>query len=431
MLSITYPTRDRQDGAKMLLDFTVGNFGPFRDDATLSMNATKITDHTENLLNSDLSDENILSSAIIFGPNAAGKTFFVNALSALIGVIQTVDGAIPSALYAPYRLSASCRESPVRMRIRLILGGILYDYRIEYESGTVISESLRYYPRKRPVRVFTRSAGNEFVGAKKHIEAMAAPGKTYLAMAALSGDPTCTGVRNAILNEFVILPPDLNILVQRSCAFSDGDPQKKAMTVKALNTADLGISDFTFTERKISLLDLKRKIPPELYESAQRSADTLSTRDIFLKHEFPSSEADEIGKMFPIELESAGTTCMFGLIAPLIDVLENGKILVMDELGAHLHPVLTRWIVEQFSERNNPNGAQLIANTHDISLMDIAGLLRRDQIWFVNKDRTDGSSELYCLSDFGGVRKDTDVLRRYLDGRFDAVPAVKHRGAIE
>ena len=88
------------------------------------------------------------------------------------------------------------------------------------------------------------------------------------------------------------------------------------------------------------------------------------------------------------------------------------------------------FIVKQFADPNNPNGAQLIANTHDISLMDIDELLRRDQIWFVNKDRKTGTSELYCLSDFDGVRKDTDVMRRYLDGRYDAVPVVRHRGVI-
>lgn len=110
--------------------------------------------------------------------------------------------------------------------------------------------------------------------------------------------------------------------------------------------------------------------------------------------------------------------------------MENGKVLIFDDLGAHLHPMVTRWIVRQFSRDNNPHGAQLIAGTHDIGLMDTDELLRRDQIWFVNKNREDGASELYSLSDFSGVRKDTDVLRRYLDGRFDTVPSIKHRRCI-
>ena len=140
---------------------------------------------------------------------------------------------------------------------------------------------------------------------------------------------------------------------------------------------------------------------------------------------------DEAGRFFPLDAESIGTLSVFGLIAPLIDALENGKVLVMDDLGAHLHPLLARWIVQQFDEYRNPNGAQLVASTHEVSLMDIEELLRRDQIWFVNKDREDGHSDLYCLSDFDGVRKDTDVIRRYLDGRYSAIPWVKHRGVLQ
>lgn len=413
----------------MLLDFTVGNFGPFRDDSTLSMNATKITEHPDNLLDSNLSNEDVLSSVIVFGPNAAGKSYITDAMYILKRIVQTVDENISASLYVPYRLSKSCRESPVRIRVRLIIEGLLYDYKVEYKAGEITSESLYYYPKNRPKRVFVRS-GEDYTGAKKRIIAMTTSGKTYLAMASVGADPLCSKVRNAILSDFVMLQSDLGALVQESCRFSDDNPERKAMTIRALGTADLGISDFTYSERQIKLVDLKNKLPPDLYESARRETDTLSTRDIFLRHDFTAPDVDEEGRVFPIELESAGTSCMFGLMAPLIDVLENGKVLIMDELGAHLHPMLTRWIVKQFSRENNPNGAQLIANTHDIGLMDIDELLRRDQIWFVNKSREDGASELYCLSDFDGVRKDTDVLRRYLDGRFDAVPAIRHRGVI-
>lgn len=414
----------------MLLDFTIGNYGPFREDATLSMDATRVGEHKENLLDVGSSRKGVLSSALIFGPNGAGKTFISNALMALRLVVRTVDEDIPDFLYTPYRVSASCRESPVRMRIRLILDGILYDYRVEYETGKVTYESLYYYPNKKAKRVFTRTEDEGYKGAKKSVMKMTTSGKTYLAMAALTADPICAKVRNAILGDIVILSPELDELVQRSCRSVGDDPKRKAVAIKALAAADFGISDFSYKERMIKLSDVKQKIPPEVYESALKSYDEFPMRDIFLRHDFTSPEADEEGRTIPMRLESAGTSCMFGLTDPLMDVLENGKVLVMDELGSHLHPLITRWIVKQFSSPNNPNGAQLIANTHDIGLMDIRELLRRDQIWFVNKSREDGSSELYCLSDFEGVRSNADVMIRYLDGRFDAVPAVRHRGVI-
>lgn len=414
----------------MILDFTIGNFGPFRDDTTLSMNATKTTEHRENIICSEITDKDILSSAIVFGPNAAGKSFVTDALLVLKEIVRIVDGAIPRALFIPYRLSKECRESPTRLGIRLILDGVLYDYRIEYKAGMVTSESLHHNPKGRSSRVFVRNGPEDYTVAKKRIVSMAKPGKTYLAMAAVGADPICAKVRNAILDDIVVLSGDPRMYTGSTCKASD-DPRKKAMTVKALGTADLGICDFTYEEEPIDIVDYQKKMPPELYDAMKAQSDTMSRIDTRLIHDFASPEIDDEGRTIPIEAESEGTRCIFGLMAPLIDALENGRTLVIDELGSHLHPMITRWIVKQFSSGNNPRGAQLVANTHDLSLMDIDGLLRRDQIWFVNRGRDNGISELYCLSDFEGVRKDTDVLRRYLDGRFDAVPAVKHRGVIE
>lgn len=128
----------------MLLDFTVGNFGPFRDDATLSLNATAITEHPDNLLDSNLSKEDVLSSAMVFGHNGAGKTHIIDAIQILKKVVKTVDGSIPSSLYIPCRLSESCRGFPVRIRVRLIIEGLLYDYKVEYKAGEITSESLFY-----------------------------------------------------------------------------------------------------------------------------------------------------------------------------------------------------------------------------------------------------------------------------------------------
>lgn len=395
----------------MLLDFTVGNFGPFRDDSTLSMNATKITEHPVNLLDSNLSDEDVLSSVIVFGPNAAGKSYITDAMYILKRIVQTVDENISASLYVPYRLSKSCRGSPVRIKVRLIIEGLLYDYKVEYKAGEITSESLFYYPKNRPKRVFARN-GDEYVGAKKRIAAMTASGRTYLAMASLNSDPLCTKVCNAILTEFVVLPSDLNDLAPGSCRSIDGDSRRKTAVLGVLDILDLGIDDIVCSNGQ------------------DRPVDGITTEDVFLRHGFASPNTDEEGRTIPIELESSGTQCILGLIPSLIDALENGRVLIIDDLGAHLHPMVTSWIVRQFSRDNNPHGAQLIAGTHDIGLMDTDELLRRDQIWFVNKNREDGASELYCLSDFNGVRKDTDVLRRYLDGRFDAVPSIKHRRCI-
>lgn len=105
--------------------------------------------------------------------------------------------------------------------------------------------------------------------------------------------------------------------------------------------------------------------------------------------------------------------------------------MVIDEFGSNLHPLISRWVVGQFSNGLNPNHAQLIVNTHDIGLMDIDGPLRRDQVRFANKDRVSGASDLYSLSDFRDVRKIKSIGKAYLAGRFDAVPTIRARDVIE
>lgn len=414
----------------MILDFTIGNYGPFRDDATISLQATGISEHGNNLIDSE--SENLLSSAIVFGPNAAGKTFIVEAFMDLHDVVSNVDDkrSMPYN-HNPFRLSKKDRESPVRFRIRLILDGIRYDYRVEYMERTIVNESLHHYPKGRRARVFERTDTHNYSGAKKKIIDMASDSKTYLAMASVMGDPICTKVRRSILQDIIVLPSELDMLIQDSCRFCDSDPSRKEKAIKALNTADLGVSDYTFNERKLSISDIKKTIPQDMLEFVSKDQDALTTRDIFIRHNYSDPDFDNEGLTFPIQIESSGTKCMFGFVSPLIDALENGKLIVMDELGSHLHPMLTHWIVEQFSSENNPNGAQLIANTHDISLMDTSELLRRDQIWFVNKDRSKGTSEIYSLSDFDGIRKDMNIMKGYLNGRFDAIPLVRHRGVIK
>lgn len=389
----------------MLIDFTVGNYGPFRDDIALSLRATTDKDHTDNLVRIDDTKRDLLSSILIFGPNAAGKTYIMKALATLASIVRTRDtDGISPRLYTPCRVSKENRESPIRFKIRLSVDSIDYEYRVEFKDTTIAYESLYHSPNGRMAKVFERTGPDKFVKAKKKIVRTVRSNVTYLAMASIHGDDVCTKVRDAITNDFVFVDTDLQRLVQRACIYIADDPKKKERLVDAMKIVDLSITDITVG-------------------ALQQNDDTSASLNISLKHDFADIEECTL----PMEIESKGTSYMFGILSLMIDALENGKVLLVDDLGTYLHPMVTHWIVKQFSGENNPHGAQLIATTHDVGLMDIKELLRRDQIWFVDKDRSDGASELYSLSDFDGVRKDMDILRRYLDGRFDAIPSIRHR----
>ena len=124
---------------------------------------------------------------------------------------------------------------------------------------------------------------------------------------------------------------------------------------------------------------------------------------------------------FDILEESLGTQVVFSLIPVIKDALDNGKILVIDEFDKSLHPFIIKYIVEIFNDKEvNKNNAQLIFNTHDTNLLDLE-LLRRDQIWFAEKNIKDGACSIYPLDDFS-VRKNENVLKGYLLGRYGAIP---------
>ena len=412
----------------MILDYTLGNFGPFRDDVTLSLEATRFSEHPENVIRSVDGKGDLLSSAIVFGPNASGKSFLIDGLMALTKIVSTRGGDDTlERAYVPFRLTPEGRTSPVRMGIRLMIDGIRYDYSVSYDGEGIMSESLTHYPHGRPAKVFERDGPSSFRKARKGIADLTPPDTTYLTMASIGRNQVCSKVRDAITGiRFVV--SDADIPVEETCRMCDTDPELRSLIIRALRAADLDIEDFSYEERRIPLSELRDVLPPDLYRDVSRSSESVSALDVFVRHGF--MDADDEGRIIGIDSESSGTRYLFGLMGVLIPVIRGGGVLVMDELGSHLHTRIARWIIQMFASYNSTNGAQLIANTHDPLLMDIEGLLRRDQIWFVNKDRDTGSSRLYCLSDFEGVRKDTDVLKAYRNGRFDAVPVVLGRGVL-
>jgi hypothetical protein len=210
-----------------------------------------------------------------------------------------------------------------------------------------------------------------------------------------------------------------------------GDLQRKQILVDLLATADVGISDFQIvqvddpsslvwpllrpTDDSMSLLK-KRLANPKFVVDVDRAA-------LLFRH--GQAEA-----LFDFRDESAGTRSWLSLLPDALDALEVGGTMVIDEIDASLHPLLTARLIGLFREADtNPRGAQLIFTTHDASLLGTAlgeEVLARDQIWFVEKDRN-GASRLYPLSDFK-PREGENRERRYLGGSYGAVPVVSSTG---
>ena len=206
------------------------------------------------------------------------------------------------------------------------------------------------------------------------------------------------------------------------------------LIMKVLSKADLGIDQMTCTVKEISSEELPSVIRRAVEDAF--SADTLreafSTGDKWKSNEVVSyhKARDDLGKetsvpfIFHME-ESEGTIRLFSLIGAWIEALEAGKVLVVDELDTKLHHVLQVMLIELFhSNDENKNAAQLIFTTHNVCLLDVDGLLRRDQVWFTEKDFKTGNTQLYSLLEFK-PRKDKNMLKGYLMGRYGGLPFIR------
>lgn len=420
----------------MLVDFSVENFGPFRDRATLSMQATSHKEHQDNVIKCEGINMNLLSSALIFGPNASGKSYLLRAATALkIMVEDTFPDDKEYPWYEPFGLDRNNMVSPVKFRIRFSEENVLYDYSLSFLRNRIVSESLVYYPMRRAKTVFERREYiEEFKGKNRKLLGLLTPTSTFLVLGAKYNDELCSKVRRMIKDLIILESQEIGLLPLTSCRSVEKDEGKKRMVIEGLKKADLGITGYEIVDFPINAEDAKRELPPAMYEELfPENVAAIKGSRIVIKHRYegdPGGPAVEASFDMDTQ-ESVGTRYMLGIMGPLVDGLVNGKTIMIDEFGSHLHPLLTRWLVEQFSKENNPKGAQLIATTHDVGLIDTRELLRRDQIFFTDKDRRSGQSSLYCLSDFKGTRKDDQILKAYLIGRYDGIPLVSSEGVID
>jgi hypothetical protein len=197
----------------------------------------------------------------------------------------------------------------------------------------------------------------------------------------------------------------------------------KALMVKALQIADLGITGIDGKVRKVPLASLYGTMPPQILGVMTVLGNEAKQTDLRFTHKVKGGGGIEVEKQLPYIFESEGTRKLFNIIGPMIGILQRGGTLVVDELDTKLHHEISEWLVSLFHDPSqNKKKAQLIFNTHDQLFLDLDSL-RRDQIWFVERSPENGISDLASLVEFK-ERKDRDVMRAYQAGRYGGIPAI-------
>lgn len=417
----------------MLLEFTLGNYRSFGADRTLSMVSTDLRARDARLNQSNRTQVepklSVLKSAVVYGANASGKSNLVRAIRFMRDLVldssrqgQAGD-PIPTE---PFLLHPELPEDPSYFEIVFVAQGTRYRYGFEVDRTRVVGEWL-YYVRKREALVFRRDEDEFRVMPEmkdvSRLTSLTRSNALFLSVAAQFNSARATEI----------------VTWFRSMRFLGGihdesmpwtamriaqDPATARRVSRLLARLDVDIAEVTVAVRPADTSDL----PAEL--GALAPGNSATHIEILTEHAVRDDEGTEVGRTrFNLEEhESGGTRKLFALAGPILDVLAHGGVLIVDEFDARLHPVLSRALLELFhTDDVNASGAQLIALTHDTNLLD-RHLLRRDQIWFIEKTRN-GQSDLFSLASVK-VRNDASFEPDYLNGRYGAVPMPRGLGAV-
>ena len=419
----------------MFIEFTIKNFGPFKNKTTFSMESTPLDGNEGNLLDSPLK-EPLLGAAVIFGANASGKSYILKAMEVLQLMVRApMNPNITYPWYQPFRASKDTLAAPTELSIAFTVGDIRYDYSISFDRNHVVSESLYRFPNGRKALVFLRNGQNFQFGRTtmrglKSSSLLTSPSSSFLSVAAQYNNEACMAAHMGIVNDIIILGGNLSSMLNKVIEHINTNPESKKHMMKAMRIADMGICDISGTVKTRKAEELINQIPQQVIGLMMATGNTeVAETSLYLEHDFKDSDVDRGMLRFPFEIESNGTMQLFCLMGPVIDALEQGYAVMIDEFGTFLHSDIAKWLIRQFRRASNPNRAQLIVNTQDQSLLSLE-LLRRDQVWFTQKDMDTGSSELYSLSDFNGVRADIDLQKSYSIDKFGAKPFISNEDVM-
>jgi hypothetical protein len=431
--------QDRQRPVSMLLAFRAANVRSFLEPVSLSLEATRLSKQDvvrEIAWRSGGRPLTVLPAAGIFGANASGKSNLLKAMHDMRGlVLSSFRHGRPGGgtQVRNFLLGKGQWAEPTSYEVDLVLDEVRHEYGFVLNSERVLEEWAYSYPRGRSNLLFHRDEDGVRLGSSGKAKGRATvdilrPNALFLSTAAAAEHPTLSPIYEWFRRNLLSADMASRTVRQGFTAEALEYAPYKDRVLSLLREADLGITGATRQEVDPEVrtrLAHERDALEEGEDPSEPTAAAMKFEDFEVRLKHQCAEGD-------VELaatdESLGTLIWFGLAGPVIDALSNGLVLLADELDASLHPNLVDVLVGLFqSKQSNPLGAQLIFNSHDVTLMGDSNqhTLGRDQIWFTEKD-DDGATRLYPLTDMA-PRKGEAVGRRYLAGRYGATPIISSR----
>ncbi len=412
----------------MLIQFSFKNYKSFREEGTLDLSATKITEFSERVVTAG--GEKILPVAAIYGANASGKSNIYNALAYMSEYVADSfkyggeEKKFERYKPTPFLFDSTSADADSTFEVYFTIpedkNERTYNYGFCVDKEGVTEEwfNSKAKSARKFSRVFYRNRNEEELdlsglpkNSRENIKIALEKQVLVASLGAKLKISKCKIIRDwFLMNEFADFgDPFTNIFMSHRLpgGFVD-DKRIQKKVIEFFSSFDEQIKDFKV-----------EKIPSE--GEVQEDQYTIKA----LHKKIDSDEMAEI----PLGAESAGTLKMFALYPELQEVLEHGSVFFIDELNARLHPLLVRnFLLTFLNPEINVNHAQLVFTTHDTWQLSNQ-LLRRDEIWFVEKDGR-GVSTLYSLADFvdedgSHIRKDESYEKNYMIGKYGAIPTLK------
>ena len=402
----------------MLVNFTVGNFRSFKEKRTLSMEAANIKEFADSVINQE--GRQILPLAALYGANSGGKSNLLKAMKVFVDMVRNSFIKMNSNdrfQIEPFMLDGVSGGRPSFFEIEIISNTTknYYRYGFEATAEAVVAEWLYKRTQKREVCLFLR-ANNTIEPTKlfaegKGIENRARPNSLFLSVCDSFNGQIAHDITSTISPMLVMSAVNHDEIYEATKILHwNMNQQYLNQMSEMFRNLDVGFSYFAIPH-------------DEMLAKAVKA---------FTYHNKYDAEGNVIGKVrfTMLNNESQGTNKLFDMMFVILFTLQNGSLLAFDEFDCKLHPLITAYIIQLFNNpKYNTGHGQLVFATHDSNLLS-AKCLRRDEVWFVEKDKQE-ASDLYSLVEFKDadgvkVRNDRSFEKDYIKGRYGAIPYVNY-----
>lgn len=430
-------------GEILLLRFAVENHRSIRERQELSFAASALKGRADGLLSCDaVKSHAVVPAAVIYGANASGKTNLVDAVGTMRNLVlwSHIKGTPRGGVSRhKFRLDPDCVERPSCFEVDFTLEGVRYHYGFEATDRAFTSEWLYESPRAHSRKLFERQEqnfqfGRGLKGQNQSVARLTRSNSLFLSAAAQNGHELLTRVyeyfQNLVFTRTDSEPPS-GMPTQfegRTLVFEDVEKELDSRVFGFLDLLDTGVCGY---RRLVTVGSQRlRQVPQDqaFQDIIEQDHMHLSvpegfiTDDMRTSVELAFSHRGKDGEKVDFEFddESSGTRRLLAILGKIFRAIDEGLPIFIDELDLSLHTAASEAVLRLFcSRKTNPNGAQLLATTHDTNLMR-SDILRRDQLWFAEKSK-DGSTTIYPLTDFR-TRKEDNIELGYRQGRYGAVP---------